>query len=792
MTTTMLAMSVSVLIFVSALKRLSSIDTKGLIKGLVGVAGLVAIVVAATKAMSNDSKKVMMGALQLILFASAIKILASACTDLSKMTWSEIAKGLIGVGALMTEVALFLNVAKFSKRAFSTSLGMILLASAIKILASVSKTFAQMNWSQVGKGLVGVAGILTELVLFSRLVKPAKMVSTGLGLIAIGAAMKIFSSAMRTMASLSWEEIAKGLVSMAGCLGAVTLALNFLPKGMITKGVGLIAVATSLTILAAAFDKMGNRNWSSVAKGFVSLAGAMAILSVGLNLMKGTIGGSAALLVAAMAIGILTPSLAILGTMSWEGILKSLLTLAGVFTILGVAGLVLAPLIPAILGLAGALALIGVAVLATGVGITALGIGLTALSVAFTAFTAALATGASAIVAGIKVIIQGLSSMIVTVANMIARGIVEFVRVIGEGAPIIFETVTTIVLGLIEVLISCVPKIVECIFTLLSAVLKTLVEHTPNIVQAVFSILIACLQGIANNISLVVQAGIDIILGFINGITQKLPAIIQAGFDMVISFLNGIADALDNNTQPLIDAVKRVCKSVLNAIVTWFKNGFESIVNIGKDLINGLVNGIKSMWNKLKESITKTSNKVINWFKDLFGIHSPSKVFSEFGMYMDEGLAEGLVKYSGVIKKATGEVGEDAIDSMADVISDVSNVIENGDFSEPTIRPVMDLSQIQNGTYQLSKMMDDAGNCDISASVDLASRTAKSMKTANSSIDDKAAIGDLTKSIKKLADNPAQTNNNTFYITGDDPKEIAEQVSRILGRDVARKETTWG
>lgn len=178
--------------------------------------------------------------------------------------------------------------------------------------------------------------------------------------------MKIFASAVKDFSGMQWDEIARGLVAMAGALVAVTIAVNFMPKNMIGIGTGLIAVSAALLILANALNQMGSMSWEEIAKGLITLGGAMAILAIGLNAMTGTLAGSAALLVAASALLVLTPVLAILGAMSWSSIVKGLVTLAGAFAILGVAGAVLTPLVPSILALSGSLALIGVAVVGIG------------------------------------------------------------------------------------------------------------------------------------------------------------------------------------------------------------------------------------------------------------------------------------------------------------------------------------------------------------------------------------------------------------------------------------------
>lgn len=165
----MIAMSVSVLILASALKKLSDLQWDELARGLTGVAGLTAIVVVAAKAMSSNSQKVMKGATSLVIFAAAIKILASACKDLSVLDWDELGRGLTGVGVLMGEVALFLKVAKFQGKAISTATGIVILAAAMKILASACKDFGNLDWEQLKKGLVSIGVLLGEIAAFTNL-----------------------------------------------------------------------------------------------------------------------------------------------------------------------------------------------------------------------------------------------------------------------------------------------------------------------------------------------------------------------------------------------------------------------------------------------------------------------------------------------------------------------------------------------------------------------------------------------------------------------------------------------
>ena len=525
-TTAMLAISTSVLILASALKKLGDLDAKQLATGLTGVAGLTATMIVAAKSLGKGGPTIIKGASQMVIFAAAIKVLASSCEDLSALDWEGLAKGLVGVGVLLAEVSLFMNTAKFSGQSVTTATGIVILSGAIKILASACEDFAQMNWGEIGRGLTSIGIVLAEIVAFTRLTGNAQhVIATSAALIGIGAAMKILAAAVKDFSAMNWSELAVGLVGMAGALATVTIAVNFMPKNMIAIGTGLIAVSTALLIMASALENMGGMEWNEIAKGLVALGGSLGIMAVGLRAMTGTLSGSAAMLVAASALAILTPVLSILGAMSWTAIVKGLVSLAGAFTVIGVAGAVLTPLVPTILGLSGAMALIGVAVLGLGAGLLAAGTGLSAIAVGFTALAAAGTAGATAVVASLTVIITGIADLIPAIVAKIGEAIVEFCKVIANSAGEIGNAVKEVVLTLVDVLIECVPAIADGALKLIAGVLEALVQYTPQIVDSLFQFLIGVLEGIARNLPGLIQAAIDVLMAFFAGIVDALKGI---------------------------------------------------------------------------------------------------------------------------------------------------------------------------------------------------------------------------------------------------------------------------
>lgn len=834
--TLMLGLSVSLLILASAMKKVAELSWGEITRGLIGIAGMTAALTIAAKAISKDQKTIANGALNLIFLTTALKIMATACKDLSTLSLGQLAKGLAGVGVLLAELSLFLNKTEFSGKAITTATGILILSAALKVLASACSDFGAMDLGQMIQGLSAVAVLLAAIGVFvNNTGDTKKVISTGIAMIAIAAAMKIFASAVSDFGSMPLGTVTQGLIAMAVALVEITVALNFMPKNMISMGVGLIAVGAALLIVANALTVMGGMSAGEVATSLITLGVALAELAIALNVMNGTLAGSAALLVAAGAINVLTPALVTLGSMTVGEIAKSLITLAGAFAVIGVAGLVLTPLAPVILVLAAAFALMGASVLAIGAGLLTAGLGLQALAIGFTALASAGAAGATAFIATLTVIITGIAALIPQVVIQIAEGIVAFVEALAAGIPQIMAAVTTILESIIQTIVNIVPQLVEAVWTLLDSTLQTIAEHTPSIVQSVFDILIACLQGIADNISMVVQTAIDIVINFIDGIAQKIPDVIQAGFDLLLSFINGITDAINNNTPLLIEAMKNLFMALLNAAIMILTGGVVSIKDLGSKIMNsGLIQGIKDKISSLKSTVTDVVNKAkqaikdklndfknvgkdlmegfkngisekasaiadaaksaaqsaLNAAKNLLGIHSPSRVFAEIGRYVDEGFAKGIKAYSDGVADATADMGKDAIDAMSSTLSKIADAVNSDIDVEPTITPVMDLSNIQNGANQLFKMMDSVNGYSLSGSMNIANQVGTSFNKEHNKVDESTRVFDkVSEAISGI--NGGNTFDNVFNINGTNAKEIAEEVSNIIQKQVERRSASW-
>lgn len=697
----MISLSLAILILSHAMANLAELDWNGIAKGLTAIAALSGILVVSAKLLEKNSASLIRASLGFILFGAAINILVNAVERLGALDPASLAKGLISVGVLAAELSLFMKATDLSGMGVTKGLGFLALAVGISVLAEAVKKFSEIDIGALAKGLGAVAVVLAELAIFVNLTGDSKsVISTALGLTILGAAMLIFASAVAKMGALSWEEIGKGLLTMAGALAIITIAVNNMPKSMILTGTGLVVIATALVILAQALQTMGGLTWDEIARGLTTLAGSLTIIGVAVQLMTSSLAGAAALLIIAGALAILAPVLKIMGSMSLGEIGQGLLALAGIFTVLGVAGLILGPLTPVILGLAAAVALLGVGCLAVGVGMLAFSAGLAALAISGTAGAVALVAVVSAIVGLIPLIFKKLGEGIIELARVIGTGapilvdamgklimailnkiieltpkIVEaaialvngFLQVVINCTPKIVEAATILINGFLQVIINTTPKIVEAIFTLLKTLLKEIVDYIPKLVDAGVKIILGFLKGIANNIGKVVKVAVDIIVNFIRAIGKETPRIIDAGFKMVIDFLNGLADSIRTNT-PLVNTA---IANLITAMIDGFVDTVTSFFGIGVNIINGLIEGVKSMVNGIIDAISGVVNSAIDGAKNLLGIASPSKVFrDEVGVMIGKGMALGIKKSSKEVSDASADMAKGAFDAATEWIDE--------------------------------------------------------------------------------------------------------------------------
>ena len=758
----LLNISISIGILAGSLMLISSIESDKLMKSVVAIGALMTELGLFLKLFSGFGggiKGLGSIAVAMVGISTSVLILASAMKTLSKIPEDDIGRSiaaLVGVMAILTATARAFP----QKKMLGVGLAMVNVAVAVVILAGAMKIFQTLQWEDIAKGIVAIGGSLGVLALFLTAmndnIKGAFALTIAAGaLITLSLALKIFQT-------LQWEDIAKGIVAIGGSLGVLALFLTAMNDNI--KGAFALTIAAgALITLSLALKIFQTLQWEDIAKGIVAIGGSLGVLALFLTAMNNNIKGAFALTIVAGSLIVLGTALKILSSIPFTSMLVALGALAGTFLVLGLAGAILTPVIPTILGLAGALALVGVAILAfgaglalTGAGLTAIAAGLTALALASTASVNALITVVSAIVTGIiQAILDGITSLVLT---------------IGETLPLIVTT----------------------ILDLITSILTAIDENGPLIFEKVLSIITGLLEAIANNIQPIVEAGIEIVLGLIRGISEKMDDIAQAGFDLLISFIDGLSKAIDENFTDLLNSVLNLITTIIDSVVEFLTGGaVTDFCASGKAVIEGFIKGMGDMIDAVVQKAKDIAKAAVRTVKGWLGINSPSKVFRKIGVYTGEGLALGLEDSENSIANSAIGIGKTAKTAMEKAINGMSDVV-NGIDTQPTIRPILDLSDIESGATRIDKLSDSWNGYSIDGTVNLAKTTMGSLPLQPNST---SLTASMLEQLKKLGNTMSgekkTTITNHFSITGDNPREIANEVSRILQQQVERRDAVW-
>jgi tape measure domain-containing protein len=601
----MILMGIAINILADAVKKLADLDWQELAKGLVGVTGLLVGMATAVKIMGTQNGSMIRTGIGLIAVAIAVKLLAESVAYFSGMAWEDMARGLTGVGAVLAALTLFTRLAKFNKGAIGTGVGLILLGAALKIVASAVTDFAYFPVNALQQGLGAITAVLGALAIFTRIADPAGIVRTGIAMVILGGALKIIATVIKDLSGLSWEELSRGMAGMGGSLLVISGAMNTMPKNMLVSAASLVVVAAALGMISDTLKQMGGMSWEEIAKGLVTLAGSLIIIAGAMYLMTGALPGAAALIIVAAALSMLTPVLQTLGSMSLLEIGTALAALAATFILLGAAALILGPVVPVLVGLGIAMSLLGVGLLAVGLGVAAAGIGLTMIAAAGAAATPVLVGLVTALLNLIPFALTKLGEGIIALAKVIADGgpaivkaintvLVSLMTSIRTMSPLIVKTLVDLIFLLVNTLVNNVPKLVDAGFKLLNGILTGIANNIGRIITSATNIIVNFLNGIANNLPRIIQAGVNLIVKFMQGIGNAIPQLLQAGADLVIRFVEGLATTIRNNQSRMntagSDLAGAIVEGMVNGIGAGIKGVIDAAVNLGKSALEAAKN----------------------------------------------------------------------------------------------------------------------------------------------------------------------------------------------------------
>lgn len=489
-----IALAGAVYILALAVKKIASVPAERLWESTAVVTILLGTMAVIAKLLSLGKKQenVVGGLGGLIAMAIGVYVLAAAVSKIAKIEntskmWQALAIVEIltitlgAISKLLSNDKLFRT--KMPK-GFATSMvglaaGIYILAGAIGKIAEIENTSKMWQALAVVEILMVTVGAIAKFMSLKDIggMKSSNLISVGLGMIAIAAAMKIFASVIEDFSDLDWESLGKagaamgtivGLIVLLTKLTASTSAFKMSPDGlfggasqsrnMIEMGVGLIAMATAMKIFASAAEDFADLSWGELGKAGAAITVLMVELGVFSHFVSGgnLVKISAALLLFGIALMSLVPGIMAFSSLSIGKMVGALAEIAGIILVLAGLSYVVSSMVPAMMALNLALSAFGVALILVGTGLMVLSGGVAAA--------------------------VGSVDMIVTLIGEIIKG---FLNTAMESVPLFVEVVLKLITSFLQSLEEYVPMMVESIFNIIIKVIDKIAEKIPELAGSI-------------------------------------------------------------------------------------------------------------------------------------------------------------------------------------------------------------------------------------------------------------------------------------------------------------------
>lgn len=624
------------------------------------------------------------------------------------------------------------------------------LAMAILEIAAAMFIISKIDIMGIVSSLVAVFALTKIISSFTKKVKPTEL--KGLASISVG--VLILAFAMKMLANVDKDALKRGksaINSLLIVMGVLSFALKKIDPATLTSiGNMMLKTSIAILILAASFRLMDKLDATSINNSLTLLGVTLAMIVASAWLLKDSAGAAGALILFALAIGMLVPSLLLLGTMKWESILTALGSVAGVLLIMGLAAKFLAGKEKTLLAIGGAVALIGAGLLMILAAVTALDI-----------------TGSINDVAGMYLadkMLEIAKNVIPAIIDLIADGFIHFVEKIGEGAGSIFVALALIGKGIIDAISLLIEPVVDMVMKVILAVIQALNDYAFDIVDGLVTFLIRICDALAyqirtntyeilRSIANVCSAILEVFVTAITDLIRKIP-----GGKKIANAIDDYMDSIRKEVEPSVEQTgKKSGQTMTDSLYNSFSKGkdmlgavglgtgnamahgitegllsdlpntetatrslFDKVSSFGKDASKdtiatyegigrdtgeGYIKGIKSKLPAISSVAKEIGNISATGTKLALASKSPSKVFKEIGGYVGSGYIIGITDSLDGINDAAASMGTETINSMNNAIRNISEAIEISDDSSPVIRPVLDLTDIDNGARTINNLL---------------------------------------------------------------------------------------
>lgn len=285
------------------------------------------------------------------------------------------------------------------------------------------------------------------------------------------------------------------------------------------------------------------------------------------------------------------------------------------------------------------------------------------------------------------------------------------------------------------------------------------------------------MKNLSNTLSGVEFSYYDSAATALNSITEAVANFNVSSLNSIVTSIGGLGTQASTTFTTNVEnsTIKNAFDAPLNKAVSSARSCMSKFYDAGRYLVAGFANGIRDNIYLAQRAAIALADNTESAARSRLRINSPSKVFRKIGAGVPEGFAQGIERFSYLGARAVESMSNDAIGSASKVLSNVTAALTDDVNTQPMIRPIVDLSNVENSSDAISNML--AMDPTVSAFSNVHSISAMMNRNQNGVNDDVvSAIKDLGKTIGKASGDTYQINGITY----DSGSEVSDAIQTLI------------
>lgn len=271
-------------------------------------------------------------------------------------------------------------------------------------------------------------------------------------------------------------------------------------------------------------------------------------------------------------------------------------------------------------------------------------------------------------------------------------------------------------------------------------------------------------RGMESGTSSVEAAGNTMATAATKAVETKSSAFSKAGATLAKNLATGISSQKD--------AVTSATTSCVSGASSVIRGYYSSFYSAGSYLVTGLCNGISDNSYRAAAKAAAMANAAAEAAKAALDINSPSKVFKKIGSGIPEGFALGITMLGSEVKHSVIGMTSTAIDTTRSAMTTVLDALNSDMDAQPTIRPVIDLTDVKAGANNISDLLSTKNTVGVMANIGAVSTMMNNRRQNGDATEVVSAINKLRKDLGNVG--------NTTYTVGNITYDDGSNVSRAV------------